>query len=35
MTDLCKELGITRASLYQYVSPQGELRDRGQRFMEQ
>jgi hypothetical protein len=27
-TDLCKELKITRSTLYMYVSPTGELRER-------
>lgn len=27
VTELCKELGISRATLYKYVSPSGELRD--------
>lgn len=27
--DLCKELGITRQTLYRHVSPTGELRDDG------
>lgn len=27
VTDLCKELNITRATLYQYISPTGELRE--------
>jgi DNA invertase Pin-like site-specific DNA recombinase len=31
--DLCRELGITRQSLYRYVSPTGELRADGQKLM--
>jgi len=27
VAELCKELGITRATIYRYVSPQGELRE--------
>jgi len=27
--DLCKELGITRQTLYRHVSPSGELRPDG------
>lgn len=27
VAELCKELGISRATLYRYVSPQGELRE--------
>lgn len=29
--DLCKELGITRQTLYRHVSPTGELRADGQK----
>ena len=29
--DLCAELGITRATIYRYVSPTGELRPAGRR----
>lgn len=32
--ELCKELGITRPTLYRYVSPTGELRDYGERVLE-
>lgn len=32
--ELCKELGITRPTLYRYVSPIGELRDYGERVLE-
>jgi hypothetical protein len=33
--ELCRELGgITRATLYRYVSPTGELRDHGKRVLE-
>jgi hypothetical protein len=31
--DLCRELGITRQTLYRYVSPQGELRADGKKLM--
>jgi len=31
--ELCKELGIKRGTLYRYVSPTGELRDRGQKVL--
>jgi transposase-like protein len=27
--DLCKELGITRQTLYRHVSPSGEIRSAG------
>ncbi len=29
VADLCRELGISRATLYRYVSPDGDLRDHG------
>lgn len=32
--DLCKELNITRSTLYRYVSPVGELRERGTKLLE-
>ena len=32
--DLCAELGITRQTLYRFVSPKGELRDDGKRLLE-
>ncbi len=33
VTDLCKELGITRQTLYRHVSPTGEIRDDGHRML--
>ena len=33
VTELCKELGITRATLYLYVSPDGELRKYGEQVL--
>ena len=33
VAELCKELKITRATLYKYVSPTGELRDYGKRVL--
>lgn len=33
VAELCKELGITRATLYRYVSPDGELRKYGERVL--
>ena len=33
--DLCEELGITRQTLYRFVSPAGELRDDRKRLPEQ
>ena len=32
--ELCRELGITRPTLYRYVSPTGELRDFGERVLK-
>ncbi|MEA3227877.1 MAG: recombinase family protein [Campylobacterota bacterium] len=34
VTDLCKELNITRATLYQYISPTGELREHALKVLE-
>ena len=34
ITELCKELKITRATLYKYISPTGELRDYAKRVLE-
>lgn len=34
VTELCKELNITRATLYKYISPSGELRDYALRVLE-
>ncbi|WP_027468789.1 recombinase family protein [Deefgea rivuli] len=33
--DLCKELGITRQTLYRHVSPKGELRGDGEKLLSQ
>ncbi|MFC0712199.1 recombinase family protein [Azorhizophilus paspali] len=33
VSDLCKELGIKRVTLYRYVGPKGELRDYGKRVL--
>jgi DNA invertase Pin-like site-specific DNA recombinase len=33
VSDLCKELGIERVTLYRYVGPDGELRDYGKRVL--
>lgn len=33
--DLCKELGITRATLYRHVSPTGSLREDGKKIIRQ
>lgn len=34
VSDLCKELGITRQTLYRHVSPTGELRDDGHKILD-
>ena len=31
--ELCVELGVTKATLYRYVGPNGELRQRGQKVL--
>ena len=31
--ELCDELGVTRVTLYRYVSPLGELREHGKRVL--
>jgi len=33
VSDLCKEIGVTRATLYRYVSPDGEIRPHGQKLL--
>ena len=33
VSELCAELGITRATLYRYVSPKGRLREHGKRVL--
>lgn len=33
VAELCKELGITRPTLYRYVGPKGELREFGERVL--
>jgi len=34
VSDLCEELGITRQTLYRHVSPKGQLRGDGEKFMK-
>lgn len=34
VSELCKELGISRQTLYRYVSPTGELREFGKRVLK-
>jgi transposase-like protein len=31
--DLCRELGVTRQTLYRHVGPAGELREDGQKLL--
>jgi DNA invertase Pin-like site-specific DNA recombinase len=33
VSEICEELGITRVTLYRYVSPDGELREHGKRVL--
>jgi len=33
VSELCKELNITRATLYKYVDPEGNLRKYGKRVL--
>lgn len=33
VTELCRELGITRPTLYRYVDPVGELREFGKKIL--
>ncbi len=33
ISEFSKELGITRATLYRYVGPDGQLRDNGKRVL--
>lgn len=32
--NLCRELGITRQTLYRYVSPSGDIRDDGKKLLK-
>lgn len=34
VVELCKEVKITRATLYKYISPKGQIRDYGKRVLE-
>ena len=34
VAELCKELGITRQTLYRHVGPKGELRLDGQKLLD-
>lgn len=33
VSELCKEIGVTRATLYRYVSPDGKIRSHGQKLV--
>lgn len=33
--ELCRELGVTRATLYRYVGPDGQLRETGRKVLDQ
>ncbi len=33
VSELCRELGVTKATIYRYVAPDGSLRDRGRQFL--
>ena len=33
VSELCKEIGVTRATLYRYVGPTGELREFGKKVL--
>ena len=33
VSELCEELGVTRAALYRYIDPKGQLRDYGKRVL--
>ncbi|QBQ56218.1 hypothetical protein E3U44_18215 [Nitrosococcus wardiae] len=34
VSDLCKELGITRTTLYRYIGPNGDLRENGKQVLK-
>jgi predicted DNA-binding protein YlxM (UPF0122 family) len=33
VSELCKELGISRQALYKYIGPDGELREHAERVL--
>lgn len=35
VSELCKELGMTRQTLYRHVAPTGELREAGHKLLAQ
>jgi DNA invertase Pin-like site-specific DNA recombinase len=34
VSDLCKEINVTRSTLYRYISPEGEIRAHGKKLLE-
>ena len=34
VADLCRELGVTRQTLYRHVSPEGSLREDGRKLLK-
>ena len=34
VSDLCKEIGISRSALYRYINPEGQLRPHGEKFLK-
>jgi DNA invertase Pin-like site-specific DNA recombinase len=34
VSDLCKEIGVTRSTLYRYVCPEGKIRPHGQKLLD-
>lgn len=33
VSELCKEIGVTRSTLYRYVCPEGKIRSYGQKLL--
>lgn len=34
VSELCEELGVSRVTLYRYVSPTGDLKENGQKVLD-
>ncbi len=34
ISEFCKEIGITRSTLYRYISPEGEIRPHGHKLLK-
>jgi DNA invertase Pin-like site-specific DNA recombinase len=34
VSDFCKEIGVTRSTLYRYVCPEGKIRPHGQKLLD-